>query len=324
MNHAESLYPRTKAYARDYSWRSWWCILSTAFFFAAALAGTLPGLPLVLRIACSGLAGLLMVRLFVIYHDHQHRAILPKSRLAEILMRVIGICLLCPSSTWRHSHDHHHAHNSKLGESNLGSYPVMTRERYQQSSWSARFKYLVLRHPVTLLSGYLTVFLFTMTLRSVFESPRKHYDCLLAFLLHLAFGAALVLLAGWSALALTLLVPFFIASAMGAYLFYAQHNFPNVTLLDKDGWTYEGAALESSSHMKTGPILAWFTANIGYHHIHHLNHRIPFYRLPEIYRDIPELRRAKTTTLHPLDILRCLRLKIWDVQTQRMVGLRGL
>jgi omega-6 fatty acid desaturase (delta-12 desaturase) len=324
MPAAESLYARTKAYARDYPWKSWWCILSTGFLLAAALAGTLPGLPLALRVACSGLTGLLMVRLFVIYHDHQHRAILPKSRLAEILMRVIGICLLCPSSTWRHSHDHHHAHNSKLRDSNLGSYPVMTWERYQKSSRWTRFKYLSLRHPITLLSGYMTVFLFSMTIRSIFESPRKHYDCLLALPLHLAFGAGLVLLSGWGALVLTLILPFFIASALGAYLFYAQHNFPDVTLMDEDGWTYEGAALESSSHMKTGPILAWFTANIGYHHIHHLNHRIPFYRLPEIYREIPELRRAKTTTLHPFDILRCLRLKIWCVQTQRMVGVRGL
>jgi omega-6 fatty acid desaturase (delta-12 desaturase) len=320
----ESLYPRTKAYARDNSWKSWWCILTTAFFLVTALTGTLPGLPLALRITCSGLAGLLMVRLFVIYHDHQHRAILPKSRLAEILMRVVGICLLCPSSTWRHSHDHHHAHNSKLRESNLGSYPVMTRERYQKSSPLARFKYLFLRHPITLLCGYLTVFLFNMTLRPIFESPRKHYDCLLAFVLHLALGATLVLLSGWGTLALTLLVPFTIASALGAYLFYAQHNFPSVTLMDEEGWTYEGAALESSSHLKTNPIIAWFTANIGYHHIHHLNHRIPFYRLPEIYRDIPELRRAKTTTLHPRDILRCLRLKVWCVETQRVVGVRGL
>ncbi len=324
MENQATLHARTKPYARDTSWKSWWFILSTGFFLAAALTGTLPGLPLALRVACSGLAALLMVRLFVIYHDHQHRAILPKSRLAEILMRVVGICLLCPSSTWRHSHDHHHAHNSKLRDSNLGSYPVMTVERYQNSSRWERFKYLFLRHPGTLLCGYLTVFLINMTVVSFVESPRKHADCLLALLLHLALGAALVALAGWGALALTLLVPFFIASALGSYLFYAQHNFPNVTLMDEDGWTYEGAALESSSHLKTNPVMAWFTANIGYHHIHHLNHRIPFYRLPEIYRDIPELRQAKTTTLQPREVFRCLRLKVWCVQTQRMVGLRGI
>jgi len=74
--------------------------------------------------------------------------------------------------------------------------------------------------------------------------------------------------------------------------------------------------------MRTGRIMGWFTGNIGYHHIHHLNHKIPFYRLPEVLRDIPELQAAKTTSLLPTDIFRCLRLKVWDVDTQRMVSLR--
>ncbi len=116
----------------------------------------------------------------------------------------------------------------------------------------------------------------------------------------------------------------FIASAIGSYLFYAQHNFPDVAFNDNAGWTYEKAALESSSYLRTGPIMGWFTGNIGYHHIHHLNHKIPFYRLPEVLRAMPELRSPKTTSLHPAEILRCLRLKVWDVEAQRMVGVRNL
>jgi len=74
--------------------------------------------------------------------------------------------------------------------------------------------------------------------------------------------------------------------------------------------------------------MAWFTANIGYHHLHHLNSRIPFYRLPEVMAAFPELQSPKTTSLRPGEILRCLRLKVWDPEAQRMVGLaeisRGL
>jgi len=168
------------------------------------------------------------------------------------------------------------------------------------------------------------VFLVGMVLLPIIRSPRKHYDCLLALALHLALITTLLTVFGWFTLLLTLILPLFIASALGAYLFYAQHNFPTVVFKDRAGWTYEGAALESSSFLKTNPLMAWFTANIGYHHIHHLNHRIPFYRLPETYRAIPELRQAKTTSLHPREIFRCLRLKVWCVETQRMVGVRGL
>ena len=137
-----------------------------------------------------------------------------------------------------------------------------------------------------------------------------------------AIGAALFHFWGWSGLLLTQTFPHFILYALGTYLFYAQHNFPSVCFADKAGWTYAKAAIESSSYLVTNRLMAWFTANIGYHHIHHLNARIPFYRLPQAFREIPELQSPRVTSLHPAEILRCLRLKVWDVETQRMVNLR--
>ncbi|HEV2330347.1 MAG TPA: fatty acid desaturase [Verrucomicrobiae bacterium] len=294
------------------------------FFLATAVAGTFPMMPMPLRIICSGLAGLLMVRLFVIYHDHQHHAILAKSRVAAILMRLLGIGMLCPSAVWRSSHDYHHTHNCKLRSAHIGSFPIMTREQYRQTPPAERLLYLFMRHPLTILFGYITVFLFGMVILPFFNSPRKHIDSIPAFLLHVTLAIWLTVHFGWIALVLTMFVPFLIAGALGSYLFYAQHNFPGVILKDKAGWTFEGAALESSSFLNTNRIMAWFTGNIGYHHIHHLNHRVPFYRLPEVYRDIPELRQARTTSLHPMEIFRCLRLKVWCVETQRMVGFRDI
>lgn len=324
MSSAQSLHARTKSFARDYTLKSWWCILTTSSLLAVTLAGTFPELPLAVRVAGCGLTGLLTVRLFVIYHDQQHRAILPKSRLAEIYMRTVGILVLCPSSIWRSSHDHHHAHNSKLRGSQIGSYPIMTRDQFFKSTAAERFWYLFARHPLTILFGYFFVFLLGMVILPFVRSPRKHYDCLLSLLLHIALIAALAAVFGWLTMLLALILPLFIATAMGTYLFYAQHNFPGVVFRDKAGWTYEGAAMESSSFLKTNPLMAWFTGNIGYHHIHHLNHRIPFYRLPEAQRAIPELRDVKTTSLSPLEIIRCLRLKVWCVESQCMVGVRGL
>jgi omega-6 fatty acid desaturase (delta-12 desaturase) len=241
-----------------------------------------------------------------------------------MFMRLFGVWALSPSSIWRSSHDHHHAHNSRLRGSNIGSYPIMTKEQFQKSSRGDRFKYLLMRHPLTILFGYLSVFLYGMVVTPFINSPRKHFDCLLALLAHLALAATICFYFGWLTMLLMLVFPRFIATAMGSYLFYIQHNFPGVSFNDKAGWTYEKAALESSSHLKTSRLMGWFTANIGYHHIHHLNHRVPFYRLPELYQDFPELQKAKTITLHPVDIFRCLSLKVWCVESQRMVGVRGL
>jgi len=314
----------TKPFASDYTGRSWWIILSTICLLALAIIGSLVSLPyagLAGRFFCSVLSGLLMLRLFVIYHDQQHLAILPRSRVAAQLMRAVGLVCLSPTSIWTSSHNHHHNHNSRLRGSNIGSFPIMTKDNFLRSSRSERALYLFMRHPLTIALGYVFIFLYGMCLYPFFDKPRAHGDCLAAFLLHIAIGTALALGFGWQGVILAQTIPMLISGALGSYLFYAQHNFPTVSFHDKAGWTYEKAALESSSYMRTGAIMAWFTANVGYHHVHHLNARIPFYRLPEVLREIPELRRPKTTSLRPAEILRCLRLKVWDVKKQRMVGL---
>jgi len=181
-----------------------------------------------------------------------------------------------------------------------------------------------MRHPLTILFGYVFIFLFVMCVYPFFNQPSRHWDSLVAFIVHVILATVVTLLLGWQGLIFTVVIPFFIAMAFGSYLFYAQHNFPDVSFNEKAGWTYEKAALESSSFMNTNPVMAWFTANIGYHHVHHLNARIPFYRLPEVLEKIPVLQQAKTTSLHPRDVVRCLRLKVWDVESQRMVGFREL
>jgi omega-6 fatty acid desaturase (delta-12 desaturase) len=310
----------TKPYAADYPARSWWCVLSTAFLLIASVAGTLWNFCLAGRIVCSILAGLLILRFFVIYHDQQHEAILSKSRLAGVFMRIFGILALSPASIWKSSHNHHHNHNSKLRGSQIGSFPIMTKAQFLSSPKGERIKYLFMRHPLTILFGYIFVFLYGMCIYPFLNHPRKHYDCLLALVVHIVIGVTLTLFIGWQALLLTQLIPHSVACAMGSYLFYAQHNFPGVSFNDNAGWTYEKAALESSSFMRTNRIMAWFTGNIGYHHVHHLNARIPFYRLPEVLREIPELQMPKTTSLNPMEIIRCLRLKVWDVESQQMVS----
>lgn len=321
MKSGVALILATKAYAKDDTRLSWWCILSTGTLLLAALGIALSPLPFLIRLAASVLAGLLILRFFVIYHDQQHHAILPRSKVAEIIMQIFGIVALSPSSIWRSSHNHHHHHNSKLRGSHIGSFPIMTSDQFEKTSPGKRFAYLFVRHPLTIACGYAFMFLYGMCVNPFLNHPRKHFDCLIALVVHIAIGIALFRFGGWAALLLVQTLPSAIAYGIGSYYFYAQHNFPDVSFHDRDGWTYEKAALESSSYMRMGPIMQWFSANIGFHHIHHLNDHIPFYRLPEVMQSMPELQNPKVTSLHPADILACLRLKVWDVQKQQMVPL---
>src|SRR5271154_6436801 len=121
MRTGKELILATKPYATDSAVRSWWYVLSTAFLLAVSLAGTLWNFHWVGKVVCSFLAGLLILPLFVIYHDQQHQAILPHSRPAAGVMKIFGILVLSPGRIWRSSHNHHHTHTSKLRGSHIGS-----------------------------------------------------------------------------------------------------------------------------------------------------------------------------------------------------------
>lgn len=324
MRTGKELILATKEYAKDNTAKSWWAVVSTTLLVIITAGGTLYNIHWIAQFACSILLGLLMVRLFVIYHDHQHNAILTKSKAAKVFMQIWGIIAITPTSIWTHSHNHHHNHNSKLRSAHIGSYPVMTKQRYLRATKKERIQYLAMRHPMTILFGYFSIFLVGMCIVPGLTDTKDHKDSLISLILHIALYTIVISLFGFTTAIFALLIPYFIACAMGSYLFYAQHNFPTVVFKENDGWTYEGAALESSSYCKMSPIMHYFTGNIGYHHIHHLNAKIPFYRLPEAYAKMPELQDAKTTSLNPIEVLRCLHLKIWDADQQKLVPLKNI
>ncbi len=276
------------------------------------------------KIVCSIATGLLLSRMFVIYHDYAHHTILYKSIPARIIFSLFGLYMLAPTSIWKRSHDYHHNNNSKLFSASIGSYPIFSKQKFLAATKSERREYLAVRHPLNMIFGYFTLFGFGMCILSLLSSPRRHYDSLFSLILHVGGIILTVYFLGWATMFLGILLPFSIACGFGAYLFYAQHNFPGVTFKNNIEWSYDHAALESSSYMKTNRFWQWVTANIGFHHIHHLNAKIPFYRLPDAMKAIPELQNPKITTLWPSDIVKCLRLKIWDPDKQKMVPLSAI
>ena len=314
----------TKPFAKEIRNRSWFHTISTLILLVILLGSTL-ALPTVgLKLVCSILAGFLLIRLFILYHDHQHHSILTNSPAAQVIMTIVGMYMLSPTSIWKRSHDHHHKHNSKLFSASIGSYTIITKKKYQEMSGFQKFNYLATRHPLTILLGYFSMFIMGMCVKSFVSNPRKHFDSLLALIVHFTVAALLFVFIGWQAWFFMFFLPFFISLGIGAYLFYAQHNFPGVEFYENGNWVYEKAALDSSSYMKMHPIMEWLTGNIGYHHIHHLNSKIPFYRLPETMKKISELQNCKTTSLSPKSVSECFKLKVWDQENNRMIGVKGL
>ena len=320
MLQGKQLILATKPFAKEDRVKSWYHTISTLLILIASLTGTVYNFHWALKIACSIFAGLVIVRFFVIYHDYQHKAILDKSPFAKVIFTLFGFYVLAPSGIWSASHDYHHKNNCKLFSASIGSFPIYTKQKFDKCRKSEKFHYLFIRHPLTILFGYIFAFMYGMCIKSIINRFGKNIDSLIALILHFSYQIAVFYFLGWPTWILLCAIPHFISGAMGSYLFYAQHNFPSVTFVGNEEWTYEGAALDSSSFMKLNSFMNWVTANIGYHHIHHMNSRIPFYRLTEVWDAIPEMRSAKTTSLKPKDIIACFKLKVWDFEKQKMVG----
>ena len=302
------LVAKTRPFASESRARSWWYVASTfgvlgALAVAAARAPWLPA-----RIAASVIEGLVIVRAFILAHDFQHGALLRRSKVGKAIFFVYGLLVLTPPRVWRETHNYHHAHTAKIVGAQIGSYPVMTVEMWRRAPKEKRRAYALARHPLTILFGYVTIFFFGMCLASFARNPKENWDSALAAVVHVALVASLAFFFGPSVAVLAYVLPLGIACALGGYMFYAQHNYPDVHMQPRQSWSFARAALESSSYMGMGPALSWFTGEIGLHHVHHLN------------AAIPELQIAPNTSLRPRDVIACLRLKLWDPVAQRMVG----
>jgi acyl-lipid omega-6 desaturase (Delta-12 desaturase) len=323
MLEGRALIQATLPFIRETPLRSWGHLLVALCLFGACLAVAALPFPWPVRLLAGVLAGMILCRLFIIYHDHQHGTIFRGSRLADVIMTTFGLLSLNPPSTWNASHNHHHKHNGKIRSASIGSFPVMTVQSYARASRKERYFYAASRHPLTIMFAWITVFFIGMTLSSLIRKPKEHLDCLLAVVLHLTIVVVLAIFAPLTLL-FAFVMPLLVGAAMGAYLFYVQHNFPDCDLGDQSEWDYVYAALNSSSFLNTNRVMHWFTGNIGYHHIHHLNARVPFYRLPEAMKALKELQSPRSTDLSLSSIIACFRLKLWDPDQRKLVPYSSL
>jgi acyl-lipid omega-6 desaturase (Delta-12 desaturase) len=310
----------TRPFTDESTARSWAYTVSTLALLVALTAGAALAPTWWLRLAFSVVEGLTIVRTFILFHDYYHGAILRGSKLADALYTVFGLTILSPPSVWKETHNYHHAHTAKMVGSHIGSYPVLTTGMYQELSPAQQTLYRLARNPLNMVLAILTVFLLGMNLRPFVRAPLKHWGGLVSPLLVAGFTWALwstghgdVWLYAW-------FIPCWLGMMAGAYLFYAQHNYPEAYIADRASWTYSGAALRSSSYFKMGKVMHWFTGNIGFHHVHHLNAAIPFYRLEETMKGVPELQHPGTTSWAPRDIAANFKLKLWDPEKGTMVG----
>jgi omega-6 fatty acid desaturase (delta-12 desaturase) len=268
-------------------------------------------------------AGGFLVRLFAIQHDCSHGAFFRQRRANDWFGRIASVLTFTPYGVWRHAHATHHATTGNLDRRGLGDVDTLTVEEYRARSIWGRLRYRLYRHPLVMF-GLGPAYLFILQHRlpvGLMRGGWRPWASTMATNLAIGLTAALLIwLIGIKAFLLVHLPILLLAASAGVWLFYVQHQFEQTTWANDREWNLHDAALHGSSHYDLPAFLRWFTANIGVHHVHHLSSRIPYYRLPRVLRDHPELRDVGRLTL--LESFRCVRLVLWDETQRRLVSFR--
>lgn len=270
-------------------------------------------------------AAAFLVRLFMIQHDCGHGAFF-KNRLAnDWAGRIIGVFTLTSYDWWRRTHAIHHATTGNLDHRGIGDVDTLTVREYLTRSWLGRMQYRLYRHPL-IMFGVGPAYLFFLRHRlpmGLMRGGWKLWASTMATNLAIALTIAVITwFIGIKAFLLVHIPIMLLAATTGVWLFYVQHQFEHAAWERDEHWNLHQAALYGSSHYDLPMLLRWFTANIGIHHVHHLCGRIPYYRLPGVLRDHPELREIGQLTL--LQSFRCVRLVLWDETQRRLVSFREI
>lgn len=264
-------------------------------------------------------AGLLLVRAFIIFHDCCHGSFFKSKRANDILGFFTGMLTFTPYGHWRWQHNVHHATSGDLDRRGEGDIWTLTVQEYLTASRWKKFAYRLSRNPfILLVVAPLALFLVYQRFPSSNAKGKDRASVMwmnLAVTLMVAGGCWLF---GWQAYLMMQLPVTLVAGAAGIWMFYVQHQYEDTYWERRDEWDYTTAALEGSSFYKLPKILQWFTGNIGFHHIHHLSSRIPNYNLEKCHHSHPMFSQVKPITL--LSSLRCASLRLWDEQSKRLVG----
>jgi len=274
-----------------------------------------------LTLALSVPAGFLFIRLFILQHDCGHGSFFPSRHANNLIGSLLGVITLFPYGYWRRTHAVHHATSGNLDRRELGDVKTYTVREYLGFTPVHRWLYSLYRHPLILL-GFGPLYQFVLKHRFPFDIPwswkREWASVLWTNAGIAAVFAVLARAFGWRAILLVHLPVVLVAGAVGVFLFFVQHQFEDTYWERDQTWDFYRAGVRGSSFFDLPPALHWLTANIGYHHIHHLASLIPNYRLAQCFRENPGLRQV--TRLSLWQGVKCLRLKLWDEESRTLVG----
>ena len=294
---------------------------------------------------------LFLLRTFALMHECGHGSLFRSPALNRAVGFILGVVTGMPQYVWAQHHRYHHATNGNWAKYR-GPLAILSVDEYQALTPQQQRAYLRVRHfglaplaglmylivnpRLTWLKGSAGLTLHVLRgklaqprtpLRTLTRTFETRYWTSATEYRHMSFNN-LALLGAWvlmsSLIGPEVFFPVYLASVAlaggaGIVLFTVQHNFEHAYASGDEDWEQNDAAIHGTSYLVLPAWLNWFTADIGYHHVHHLCSRIPNYRLAECHEANLELF-AEVRRLTLADVLPSLKFLLWDEQARRLVS----
>jgi len=264
---------------------------------------------------------LFLVRIFILFHDCTHGSFVKSNKVTIILGTLFGILVFTPFKRWKEEHRQHHRTVGNIDKRGIGDVWTMTVEEYRSTSKIKRFGYVIYRNPLVLfVIGPIYIFLISQRLPTKPMTKEFWIDLITTNLGVLTIILTISFTIGFKYYIMIQLPIIAIASSLGVWLFYIQHQYDEVYWEDSEHWSILDAALKGSSVYKLPAVLNWFTGSIGYHNIHHLNSKIPNYRLKKLFKSYKEMRESKQIKL--FQSFRLASLILYDEKSKKLISYR--
>lgn len=276
------------------------------------------GIHYLFALVFSIIPALFLVRIFILFHDCTHGSFMKSKKVMNVLGTIFGILVFTPYKKWKEEHRQHHRTVGNIDKRGIGDVWTMTVDEYTNTSRFKKLGYMMYRNPLVLfVIGPVYIFLIGQRLPSKRMTKELWIDLMINNLGVLGVFLIVTFTVGIKYYILIQLPIIAIAASLGVWLFYIQHQYDEVYWEDTEHWDILDAALKGSSVYKLPAILNWFTGSIGYHNIHHLNAKIPNYRLKKLYYRFKEMRQSKKIKI--FQSIRLARLFLYDENSKRLI-----
>lgn len=312
--------------------------------FWGALAA--PAWPLQVVLALAN--GICIGTIFVVGHDACHGSLTPFASLNQVLGRVAFLPSLTPFTSWEFAHNRIHHAYTNLREKDYAWAPF-SKDEYDRLSPRRRW----LERHYRSLWGLGNYYLLEYWLKHLLLLPqaerralKRPFRLALDLLLVAGFAAgAMAVIVAWSSsrsgtdglwgpitapaglLVLVWLLPFLIWNWSMGFAIYQHHNHPRIPWYDRrEEWDFFAGQVECTTHVQLPWFLEWAMAHVMQHTAHHVDPKIPLYRLPQSQHCLEQVY-AGEIIVESWSIRRMMRnmarCKLYDYENHRWMNFAG-